>query len=111
VRPLDDELDDIPFPELAEGVLGYFTWPDEVASGLPAGMRQLREAVAFRVADLLDRNLERLTQLFYRIDVPEKAVDAVFAEYAADDLADGIADLLIAREVARIRTRREFEST
>ena len=102
--------DDIVLSDLIAGVLRYFQWSDEVSSGDPSTLPQLEEVVAFRVRHLLDHNLERLTQLFYRFDVSESAIDALFADCPTDQLPEGLADILIQREIARIRSRRRFES-
>lgn len=102
-------IDDVDLDQL-KGVLRYFSWGDERIEGQPTDMQQLEQALAFRVGDLLERDLNRLTQIFYHVDLPEPAVRETFDSNPPGALPLAIARLLIDRERDRIRQRRAFES-
>lgn len=101
---------EIQLSELAR-VMRYFSWgADEPDSDLDT-FERLERALQFRVKDLLDRDLARLTQVFYQIDLPEVRVEKVFDEPGPAGLASAIATLLLTREAERIRAARLFEGS
>jgi len=54
---------------------------------------------------MLEYQFEKLCNVMYRLDVPEKKFRKVMKENAPDDIAPGIAELVIEREIQKIRTR------
>jgi putative acetyltransferase len=99
------------FEDLAQTVLEAFAWPGERVQGeLPRDEAALRQVTAFRVGDLLERDQERLTQLFYRLDLDEADVRAYFQRYLGDALCAGLAELVIERTRARLARRSELEA-
>lgn len=61
-----------------------------------------------RIAALLDGNPAMLMHILYRVDVAEQAVKQVFAESAPADVPLRLADLLIERQMQKLRTRRRY---
>lgn len=99
------------FEDLAQTVLEAFAWPGERVQGeLPHDEAALRRVTAFRVGDLLERDNERLTQLFYRLDLDEADVRACFERYLGDALCASLAELVIERTRARLARRAQLEA-
>ncbi|HHL53025.1 MAG TPA: hypothetical protein ENJ39_06575 [Flammeovirgaceae bacterium] len=67
---------------------------------------ELERKLAALVQYLLDHDFERLLNGLYRIDVSEEKVKAVMA--AGDQVAQNIARLIVAREMAKVQTRAKY---
>ena len=61
-----------------------------------------------KIIALLDRNPGLLMHILYRVDVAERDVKRVFAEAAPEDLAPHLADLLIERQLLKLKIRRNY---
>lgn len=76
---------------------------------IPAGAgldRQfIREKLAFLIAHLMQNNFEKLCQAMYRLDVSEALFDKAMNENEIQDIPFAIADLVIEREMQKVRTR------
>jgi hypothetical protein len=76
---------------------------------IPAGSgidRQvIREKLAFLIAHLMQNNFEKLCQAMYRLDVSEARFDKAMNEIELQDIPFAIADLVIEREMQKVRTR------
>lgn len=92
-------------PEAAEALSAV------LGAEVPAAGRTLddvRRFVAAHVARLLDRNPALLMHVLYRVDVPEAEVQRAFAEAPPAALADRLAELLVARQLEKLATRRRY---
>ncbi len=76
---------------------------------IPAGSeldRQIiRDKLAFLIAHLMQNNFEKLCQAMYRLDVSEARFDKAMNENELQDIPFAIADLVIEREMQKVRTR------
>jgi hypothetical protein len=72
-------------------------------SGLDRAM--IREKLAVLIAHLMESNFEKLCQAMYRLDVPESKFDRAMNENNLPDIPYAIADLVIEREMQKVRTR------
>ncbi len=61
-----------------------------------------------KITTLLDRNPALLMHILYRVDVAERNVKRVFAESAPTDIPPHLADLLIERQLLKLRIRRQY---
>ena len=66
--------------------------------------QQLIEGINY----LISQDFHKLVLLLYRVDVPEKKLRQILAEFPQTDAAILIADLLIQRQLEKIRSREEF---
>ncbi len=73
-------------------------------------MDEVRKQLTARIAELIDRNPERLKWILYRIDVPEQKLMEALAEHPAHEAPGIMADLIIEREQAKARTREQYRS-
>ncbi|MCA9562090.1 MAG: hypothetical protein KC561_01315 [Myxococcales bacterium] len=97
---------DIGLSEVSERLLGVLS-PDQ--PGLPRDFETLKAVVATAVKGLLHGSLAQLTQVLYRLDVSETTVAQIFEEATVESLHHDLADLMIEREIVRIRQLRAFE--
>ena len=76
---------------------------------IPAGsgidQQVIREKLAFLIAHLMETNFERLCQAMYRLDVSEARFDQAMNENPPAEIPFAIADLVIEREMQKVRTR------
>ena len=75
-----------------------------IASGLP-DRQAIREQLAYVIAHLMEENFERLCQAMYRLDVSEARFGEVLKHSPVEDIPYAIADLVIEREMQKVRTR------
>ena len=61
-----------------------------------------------KIIQLLDRNPDLLMHILYRVDVAERDVKRVFAEAAPKDIPPHLADLLIERQLLKLKIRRTY---
>ena len=69
---------------------------------------ELKKELALYINDLLLHDFEKLVQLLYRIDVPEKQIRKVLEENKEKDAGDLLAELLIKRQEEKIALRHTF---
>jgi hypothetical protein len=72
-------------------------------------LHTLRTLLAARVDELLQSNFEKLRHFLYRIDIPEKEVARLYAETNRSDLHFKLADVIIDREMQKVKTRALYE--
>lgn len=65
----------------------------------------IREKLALLIAHLMESNFEKLCQAMYRLDVSESRFDRVMSEKPLAEIPYAIADLVIEREMQKVRTR------
>ena len=65
----------------------------------------IREKLAILIAHLMQDNFERLCQAMYRLDVSETKFDQVMNEKPVEEIPYAVADLVIEREMQKVRTR------
>lgn len=71
-------------------------------------LEDVRTFVAAHIERLLQEKPDLLMSILYRIDVPEHLVRDVFESVPHDDLAVRLTDLMIDRELRKVRTRRRY---
>src|SRR5436190_10084265 len=74
-----------------------------------AGMDQLHAALSQYINQLIVHNFTQLINLLYRLDVSEKKLEQWLLENTAEDAGKIIADLIIERQLQKIKSRKEFK--
>lgn len=69
---------------------------------------EFREMLADRLRFIIDNQFGRLAQILYRIDVDERQVDEIFRHAPIPQVPAALADLIIARVLRTIETRRRY---
>lgn len=73
-------------------------------------LEDVRRFVRGHVEGLLERNPGMLMSILYRIDVAEQSVQRVLSTAPHDEIPTRLADLIIERQLEKVRTRRRFGS-
>jgi hypothetical protein len=71
----------------------------------------LRDLLGMRIRELLDKNLEKLVSIMYRIDLNQEKVDRIFENISKDEIAFQLAVLIIERQMEKVRTRSLYKNT
>lgn len=74
------------------------------------GWEQLRKLVAEKVLYLMESDVEQFKYVLYRLDINERKVKQVLAESPYGEAANGIAELILKREVEKAQTRQQYSS-
>ena len=69
---------------------------------------ELRKILVRRIEELIEKDVEKLKWILYRIDVNEKKVHEALATNAALHYPDVLADLIIDRQIEKAKTRAKF---
>lgn len=73
---------------------------------------EVRQYLALKISVLLEHDFAKLVQLLYRNDIDEKKVKSLFSPTEeVPNIAIGIADLLIQKEIQKRYWRDKYKST
>lgn len=76
--------------------------PDSVS------INELRQRLAERLEVLVERDFQQFVLLLYQVDVSEKKVKEILATESSPDVFTSIAQLIIDRQMEKIRSREMF---
>ena len=93
--------------ELQEWYGGTIGTPSSLATGDDV-LQGVRLLLRVRMDELLRGSRMQLQQALYRFDVDERKVRDAFATVTPDRLPDALAELVLHRALAKIRTRRRW---
>jgi len=79
---------------------------EEAVVRSPEWYRELVEAVNA----LLEHDFNALVQMLYRLDVSEEKIRNALGEHAGTDAAELIAELLLERQLEKLKTREAFKT-
>lgn len=84
----------------------------ELAVELPEkiSFEELKEKLSQHINHLIQTNFQKLVSLLYRVDVSESKLKALLKENAGADTGKIIADLIIERQLQKIKSRKENKS-
>lgn len=85
--------------------LGGFEETMLIPAGEGIDRTVIRDKLALLIAHLMQSNFEKLCQAMYRLDVPESRFDRAMNENPVEEIPYAIADLVIEREMQKVRTR------
>ena len=77
---------------------------------IPAGLslHELRLRLQQEINELITNNFHQLVSILYRIDVNERKLKFLLQENVGEDAAVIIADLIIERQLQKIKSREAF---
>jgi len=73
-------------------------------------LESIKLALTQRIRELLDKNLEHLVSLIYRIDLKQDKVDGIFSTGSKDDIAAELSEAIIQRQLLKVRTRNFYKN-
>jgi hypothetical protein len=68
-----------------------------------------REPLSRLINDLINNDFEKLVQFLYRLDIDEKKLRKILEANAGQDAGEMIAELVIERQLQKIKSRNEFK--
>ncbi len=73
---------------------------------------EIQQILTARIRELLDKNVERLVSILYRIDVGQKKTDDIFnnPSPSKDDIAALLAEAVIERQLQKVLSRKKYSS-
>jgi hypothetical protein len=69
---------------------------------------KFRQELVMHINDLINKDFDKLLQLLYRLDIDEIKLRAVLHNYPDRPAGEMIAELVIERQLQKIKSRREF---
>lgn len=72
-------------------------------------LEQLREKLSVHINELINHDFEKLVFHLYRIDVDEARMRALLANKAGENAGGLIADLIIERQLQKLRNKERFK--
>jgi hypothetical protein len=82
----------------------------QIALAENISLEELKERLAEYINHLIDQDFQHLVLLLYRIDVSEKKLRGLLNQQPTADAGRMIADLIIERQLQKIKTRQEFKT-
>ena len=70
----------------------------------------VKRILGARIRELLDKNVELLVSIIYRIDLSQKKIDEIFKNESKDEIALQIADAVIERQLLKVQTRKLYKN-
>ncbi len=85
---------------------------NELALELPvsSSIEQLKEQLTVHINNLINHDFEKLIYYLYRIDVHEEKIKHLLQQHEGENAAGIIAQLIIDRQIQKIKFRKEFQS-
>jgi hypothetical protein len=82
----------------------------EMAVDLPVkiSMQELRQQLSHEINDLILHDFHKLVGILYRVDINERKLKYLLQENVGEDAAVIIADLIIERQLQKIKSRQEY---
>ena len=80
--------------------------PLETAENI--SLDELKKKLATHINNLINHDFEKLISLLYRVDVSERKLKTLLRENKNEDAGTLIAELIIERQLQKIKTRKEF---
>jgi len=83
---------------------------DDIGVAIPnsASLDDLKVILASKFNELINSDFNHLVQLLYRIDVSETKLKQVLEQNEGRDTAGLLADLVIERQLEKIRSRQQY---
>jgi (2Fe-2S) ferredoxin len=77
----------------------------------PYALDEIRSILSEKIKDLMSTNLEKLQNILYRIDVDQQRVKDIFMMENPDAIPSSLAELIIERQLAKVRTRHKYKKS
>lgn len=92
--------------EIYEVIQGDFSLP---ATG-EISLDEIRRMLVYEIGILLDKNPEKLFSILYRIDIPQRVTDEIFAVNNKEDIPPLLSEAIIQRQIQKINTRKLYKN-
>lgn len=76
--------------------------PDKIS------LEEIKDQLSQKINTLIETDFQRLVFLLYRIDINETKLKNLLKEYAEENAGNIIAELIIERQMQKIKSRQQF---
>ena len=73
-------------------------------------LEELKIYLSDKIADMMQKNINLLLSTLYRIDIDENKVRALFSGVIKGDIPQGLASLIIERQLQKIHFRNKYKN-
>ncbi|MGH2575687.1 MAG: hypothetical protein ACRDFC_08330 [Ignavibacteria bacterium] len=73
-------------------------------------LNEIKKNLTDKIKTFLDNNIEKLLTILYRIDIQEDTIKKIFSEYNKNEIPLVIADIIIERQLDKIKTRQLYRN-
>ncbi|HTE10069.1 MAG TPA: hypothetical protein VK645_03850 [Chitinophagaceae bacterium] len=80
----------------------------DLALPLHMAFEEMRQKLQARVNQIIETDFQKLVNILYRIDVNERKLKYLLQENVGEDAPVIIADLIIERQMEKIKSRKQF---
>lgn len=88
----------------------HFQLPEEELAIHQSSQQELEEALASIINNLLNQDMTRLMNAFYKIDLDEHLFKNILTETAPDQIAISLAREVVKRELQKVKTREKYRN-
>lgn len=71
---------------------------------------ELHFILSQRIGELLEKNVEKLIHILYRIDVNQRKTDEIFNNPSKEEIIFLLTDAVIERQMQKVQSRRKYRS-
>lgn len=82
----------------------------DLAAGNVLSFEEIHRVLTERIHELLEKNVEKLIFILYRIDVGQKRTDEIFNNPSKEEIASLLATAVIERQLEKVKTRRKYSN-
>ncbi len=86
----------------------HFQLPDEELESHQSSEQELAQALSLIINNLLNQDMTRLMNAFYKIDIDEALFKKIITSEAPDQIGLTLAREVIKREMQKVKTREKY---
>lgn len=106
----DKHTEEIRFHVKPSEVYSIISANFELESKQDISLEEIHRILTETIRVLLDKNVEKLVAILYRIDVGQKKTDDIFNHPSKDDIAALLADAVIERQLQKVLSRKKYST-
>lgn len=91
-------------------IIKHFQLPDEELAPFQSSNDELEKALAAIINNLLNQDMTRLMNAFYKIDLDETLFKKIITSEAPDQIGLTLAKEVIKREMQKVKTREKYRN-
>lgn len=88
----------------------HFQLPDEELASFHTTEKDLEKALASIINNLLNQDMTRLMNAFYKIDLDENKFKEIITTAAPEQISQRLAREVIKREMQKVKTREKYRN-
>jgi Asp-tRNA(Asn)/Glu-tRNA(Gln) amidotransferase B subunit len=94
---------------MSTGLISNINESLEISLPATLSLNELKQKLSLHINHLINHDFEKLVSLLYRIDINESKLKQLLQQKQGADAAGTIADLIIERQLQKIKSRQEIK--